>query len=823
MSEKKSIAALFVVALLLISLLIIMANPVKGAAVSDEELTPDDEIGWLSDLEEFDIEEPDEDIFVGQKDVSMTPSFTENVIEDWDDEVNITQTQILVDEVARLVGDEWQSDQDNDWLASPDTFQWTRDTIYVNTGDFSGPPDFNAETPFAGTFKFDVSNEATSGIYRFPIRMVLSNYSASLDQWYQHEDLIEYVWLEISPSVNDFTLNPGEVFKDIDVTASNFGDYDLKDVYLTLEEDDIGDDVTIHNPDNKAYVDSIDSHEQKNFNFRFTVPLGEEPGQYEVGYTLEATMMDDDEDQNDIIEHGTIMITINSVVELSAEIEENIVTQGTTKEEFTVKFTNTGNLDLERIRIKPVEDNAFSIPSDYYDGLGAEKEDPYIDIDDLNVGDSTETNIPLQLDQYMQVGLHKLSFEYEAYYYDAMGELTGTEKYYEKDHPDIPVADTSEPFAWIDVTEPDVALDIGAYNLDQVSVKDMGYQTISIDLRNHGYVDYNNVNVILHTTGTPFINPLDEDENTIDMIEDPFILDRDTEIHFGVILDTRFMEERLAEDRPIYSAGFTLEGINGDTLEEVELPFTVEGEIQGIGPQIVITSEKDENTIKAGEEFDLTFDIENIGDEPVRSLMVRASPHSSGAEELDMEYFDSAQDAIYFWQAGSPPGSYIWDVEPEDTVLYPGENTTVTLHMISSGDMQEGAIYHIDLEATGTDQGPWETTTTIRTQESASTKPIFSTQLAYVLVALIIGISFVLGIYIYKKEKKTKLEKSETKKDEKGSIDEDFIIKEENTEEIEPEPRDKTGLDKSEEPKAPTKDEIYEEESQIEPKDRDGW
>jgi len=823
MLRGKKIVTVIIVLFMLVSIFAMLFNSAEGAAVSDEDLTPNDEIGWLAGVNingdiSFAGDEPDNDLFIGQKDNQLRPIFQENLTEDFFDVANITHSEVLEEEVMRLVGDDWTSEDNADWVDGTDSFDWTVPVIYEMTGGFTG------DNYIAGPFEFHIPDEATPGIYRIPIEMMVTNYSDSANQWYGPHQNLEYVWLEISGNavVQDRNLEPGIDFANRPITVEVVGDSDLEDVYLKLDDSDLVDDhgnqVTIHNPESTSYVSEISLAWPQNgiadFNFRFTVPFDMEPDDYDVDYSLTATRSEDDVT---VIEHGTFTITVNEVVELSAEIIDNEVMQGTPKGEFTVTFTNTGNLDLERISIAPLAIDPFSLPNEYYEHSTATMDDPMIDLDeDLAVGESTEVDIILGLDQYMQIGRHRLFFEYDAYYYDHLGYLTGSEGYYEVDDDLGLVADTDEPFAWIEVTEPDVALDVGGYDLDPVSITDMGYHVVSVTMVNHGYVEYTDSNIVLHTEDTPFINPTDEEMDTINMLDERFTLhgEGDRDVHFGVIIDTEFIEERIAQNRPIYTAQFTMEALNGDTLEEVELSLTAEGLVTGIGPRLVITGDVDENTVKAGEEFELTYDIENKGDAPIRNLMVRASPHSSGSEDLDPESFDSAQDALYFWQAGSPPGSYVWDVEPVDTVLYPGENTTVTFHMVSSSDMQEGAIYHVDLEVTGTAEESWETTVTLRSEEESSAKPMLSTQLSYVLVALIIGVFFALGVLLYKWEKKPK-----DKKDKVIVEEEEYTYDE--SDEIEPESNEGDGWE--DEPPSPEDDDFEEEESQIEPGEREDW
>ena len=855
MWNKKTFAALFVVMLLVVSVLTMLANPAEGAAVSDEELTPDDEYGWLSRV---DIDgawanipnEPDEDIYVGQSDVEMLLYYTENITqagEEW----QITHSEIDTEEIVRFVGDEdeWYSEDDNDWVdGTGNLINWRPDD-----GQMTSPTDASTDTEedFDSEFIFDVSYEATPGIYKIPVEVKLRNRTIGEEDWEDEVDSLEYVWLELSANaeVSDFTLDPGMEFENVDVGVENIGEENLEDVYLTLEENDIGNDVTIHNPENKAYVNNIWPGQSEDFTFTFTVPLDEESDFYEVDYTIEATLIEDEDNPIDIVEHGTIIVTINPIVELTAEIEENQVEQGTPISNFTTTFTNTGNLDLERIRVLPLEDDAFSLPSDYYENLDSEKEHPAMNIGDLNVGQSTEVEFTLGLDQYMQIGRHKLNFGYSAFYYDETGEVTGEEgssyarvgnlhedwdddeewgPLEEDPDPYDLLAETDEPFAWIEVIESDVALDVGVTHIDPVGLAHMGYRPVSVRVNNFGHVDYANANIALHTAGTPFINPEDPNENTIEMMDEPFSLHGNTDrtVTFGVLIDSEFIENRLRDDEPVYSAGFTLEGVHGDTLEEVELSFTGEGFVFGIGPKLMVTGEPADNTVEPGEKFELTYDIENMGDEPIRDIEVKLSPNMTDG---NIYSFDSAQDAVYFRQADGAPGSYIWTVEPEDTTLYPGENTTVTFHMVSSGDMEEGAIYHLDIEMSGVsavaEEGArvtWQSGSTIRTEDSSSTKPIFTTQLSYVLMALIIGAAFVIGVYLFKKEKKTKPEKEETLEEE--PTEDEYTFEETESEEIEPDPSEGTDWEEPEEPPAPPEDEIFEEEeSQIEPENREEW
>ncbi|MGM0510165.1 MAG: hypothetical protein ACQESD_03455, partial [Thermoplasmatota archaeon] len=159
-----------------------------------------------------------------------------------------------------------------------------------------------------------------------------------------------------------------------------------------------------------------------------------------------------------------------------------------------------------------------------------------------------------------------------------------------------------------------------------------------------------------------------------------------------------------------------------------------------------------ENKVKAGKSFNLTYTLENIGDEPVRDLEVTIDPRVPG--EGGTQFVDG-QEAVYYQQAVVPPGAYIATVEPAETVLDPGQTTTVTFHMKPSSDMQEGAIYYYDIDINGEQEaGNYfeESGTAIRTSEDQSAKPMLSDNITWLIIAVIAGVFFALGMFLLSKK-----------------------------------------------------------------------
>ncbi|MFW6038675.1 MAG: hypothetical protein ACOC89_03980, partial [Candidatus Saliniplasma sp.] len=328
MLKKSRLVAVFIVLLMLISVFTMLANPAESAAVSDEEneLTPSEEHGWLSDLGgdiDTDDERPYRDVFVGQKDVDITPEYTFNQSSDgpnYRDGLNISHMISYHHEDLDLKklreGAEWESEDELDWetvSSADDPFDWidsedSSETHFGTTDEGIFP-----QTNHLPTLRFDVDEEASTGIYRIPLRLRCDIYNDSDGTWGGQENTIEYIYLELSGNaeVDDITLDPGMEFETVDVEVENIGDFDLRDVFLTLEENDLQDDyenqVTIHNPDDTSYVSEIEGEED--FNFRFSVPFDMAPGEYEVDYIIESTLIEEEEEV-EITEHGTITVTI---------------------------------------------------------------------------------------------------------------------------------------------------------------------------------------------------------------------------------------------------------------------------------------------------------------------------------------------------------------------------------------------------------------------------------------------------------------------------------------------------------------------------------
>lgn len=842
MLKAKKLMAVLTVMLLVFSVFAMLAPGAEGAAVSDEDETPSEEYGWLNEVEingnqASTPNEPNEDVYVGENDVDMLPTFRENITDNINDEANITHSEVEVDNVQRLIGDDWTSNDTTDWEDGSDTFEWNTDTIYTDTGSFNWA--LTGSEEFAGSFGFDIPNEATPGIYRIPIMMQIENYSSTTNQWYGPHETSEYIWLEVSGNaeVDDRKLEPGIEFAQRGITVENIGNSDLEDVYLELTESDLDDgqnQVTIHNPDDTAYVDEITQgfpyFGTRDFNFRFTVPEQMGPGEYEVDYTFEATRTTDEET---VTEHGSIIIDIIEKVEVSAELDDNEVEQGAPPKTFSVNFTNTGNINLENLKVRAnPNEQYFFVPSDYYEDGTPTSDEAWAEIGNLEVSSEKTVEFVLGTDTYIPVGQHKLNFQYEGYFYEETGNVTdsGESGYVNVDNyggSNYQYVNEERPYVFVNVTSGGETNPVAVSDVETVRTTDMGYQTIQARVTNNGYVTYTNVKLTMMTQDTPFINPQNQGQNTIEMMDDSFTLNPGPGdgryVQFGVIVDTTFIEERIENDNPVYDIDFEMEAVNADMVEEEDMTITTEAEVRGVGPKLMLEGELSDNDIKAGEKFELTYDIRNTGDEPVRNLKATVSPPQPTQGNIIDEGtdFNDGSEAVFYEQATKSPGAYVWTVEPENQVLEPGENTTLTFKMVSSSDMQPGSIYDLQVSIEGdtaTGEQTWDSGTTIRSQEAESSKPMLSDELTLILVAIILGVAFTVGMFFLKKRKtsETAEETTPTETEETEEYEETF----EEEEEIEPEPEP----EETEWEEETEEDEVFteeEEEDSIEPEDRE--
>ena len=807
---KKNLARL-VIAVLLIStvaaVLPFATENTEAAATPEGE----DNYGYISNLNaRYDLHYNDEDgdnswgegtepaddwpgapagqVTVGEKDVMFEPIFFANTTVDFptsrQDAINVTLAQ--VEEVQRLDENvDYEDAESGDWSLDTGVVEWQEDQdTDGSSGGFTGEADI-------GPFSFNVTEDAEPGIYRVEMEFTLKNYTVA-DGWYSNDKTqTEYVVFEVENNVlvHDMAVTPGDYeFDSYNLQIENPYDPDpftgvsgagwdyyasywggggewrswqddpshqqLQHVNLTIDESEMQG-ITIHNPGDTTYLGTVNEGPIYNANYVITVPRDTPTGEYQVPYEVKAKRVTDSglyDEAAWIMESGTFTLTIEPLPEITATIvEPTSIMQGTTKTNLTVDFENTGNMDLQHLEFN-LAPSAYGTSNDYYDEYyNPQAEDEERIVEELPVGETATFTFMIGLDKNIQLGEHEVKFDVDAWNYTYDNGFTQQNSPGQMDYPSDRFSVTENP-DYIPLRGGSIGL-TNWYN--PVRVTDMGYQTITAEIVNEGMVDYTDIEVQLDLSETPFDNPSGTGDMVM-MYDQPFTLNAGNtrDVQFGVIIDTTFIEDRLDADNPVYHADLHISALNTDILDTEEKTITTRGMVAGMGPKIMVREPTEENKVKAGKSFELTYTLENIGDEPVRDLQVTILPNVIGAGGTQ---FVDGQEAVYYQQAVVPPGAYIATVEPSETVLNPGESTTVTFHMKPSSDMQEGAIYYYNLEINGeqeTGNYNQQSGTAIRTSEDKSTKPMLSDNITWLLIAVIAGIFFALGMFLLSKKSK---------------------------------------------------------------------
>nr|AGF93018.1 hypothetical protein FLSS-7_0027 [uncultured organism] len=776
---------------------------VEGAGVSDQDMTESEEFGWLTGVsingEESDTRtRPYNDVFIGQKEVEIQPEYTFNQSAAQGKHglnVSYATTRPQARDLEILENGAWDSEGAEWDEVNESPFDWDvyEKSIPLYFGNTDDKPWDDPLTRDLWTFTFDVSEEANPGIYRIPLKLRADIYNASAETWSGQQITYEYVYIELAGNAkvaaNDVTVTPGTEFEETSVPVENQGEQDLTHVNLTLDvsESDLSNQgVFIHDPKETTYMKELPHGSSRNFPFRITTPLDASPGNYEVEYTLMGTR---EEDDVKVTENGTVMITVEKVVELTADIHENEVMQGTSRETFTVEFTNTGNLDLEKIEIKAGTDgDYFFTPIDHYDdGQPSKGETPFKDIGDLRKGESETTDFVFGMKKQLQIGKHKINFDYSAYYYDEDGEITSERSRYVEtgtiSDPEGLLAPSEEPMDFLEVTEnPEYTpLDCGeigileGHEIQEIELTDSGYQEIKVEIENNAEVDYGDVNVEMEAEGTPFTTS-NSSEQVVDMKEDAFDLSAGESrmVSFGVNVQSSTIESMLDEDEPVFNTGLHINATNQDLLVDIEETIEAEGKVSGIGPGMDVTIEQEEE-IPVGESFELSYTLTNTGDEPVYDLETTVNPT---VPNNVTHLFDEPDEALYYRQAMTSPGPSVSAVAPSQENLAPGESTTVTFSMKSSTDLKEGHLYFYNLNITAeTRDGEqtWQSLTSVQAEQQEETsdqsESMFSGSLLWALIPIAILVVVILITYMMKK-KPSSSEGSETEENDFEDFDE---------------------------------------------------
>lgn len=695
----------------------------------------------------------------------------------------------------------------------------------------------NGNQQWSTDFVFDVADDntvAAPGTYNITFA-VTYDWDHDEDGTVDHEDTEqEYLEFDIEDNTEVHDGEPslwaGEEFQQIHFQVDNGGGENLVDPSLTL--DNFPDGVTL-----KSYIavlEDIPNGNNVDAFYRADVDSDVEPGIYGVDYTFEATRAG-----VDIVEEGTVNFTVNFTAKVTCDIVggNNItIEQGTIETTFDVEFTNVGNVDLIDLEVGLREKDPFFIKAvEYYEYNDKVTPDTY-PMGDLAVDGTTDSvSFTIGFHRNLQDGMHKFEFYWNAWLFND-GSTGESSRYAHVGvhwvnavHPDegryylVDGNSTIEqpwiaPSAMMTVDDEHVDITGELVNLvDLSATNDLTYTTIELNLTNHELVGYKDIIVSLVVgSGTPFYNPEDHTATSVEMKPaSPTDLGPNGATdtwEFDVDINRMYVRQVLTGDAHAFSGQVIINRIvNVDNNEEMtDMQVEMKGGLNGLGPRVAVEGTLENDKVKAGEMFNLTYTLSNHGDDVARDVWVTMTPdlydntqwtiHDnfitaiasdnetmsmwSMSESTNTEYSEvtlenlAINDAkeivelhMYVEGALSSPQPHIWRMYVGE--LAPGEEIEVTWQMVSDRDMEIGKPYQEDIEVQYMDSNGVVTadvfTTTIRTHEKGETyEPSgsgfagTSTDTGLIIVFIIIVIALLLIVMMTTKKGGKKEEEPET-------------------------------------------------------------
>ncbi len=536
---------------------------------------------------------------------------------------------------------------------------WTRsvDVPGENGADMSW---LENETYMFGTFEFDVLPDADPGDYNISVDI---NYDY-VDENNNNQSATLNTWILFEILGNTDVHDGGNVWAGKDFQQLSFdvdpvsGTVPLRDTHLKLDTNTLYEGLSLE--DDTAYIPGTldDNHEA---NFRLDVSKNVPPREYQVDYTLTTHRLG-----VEITETGLVNFVVDYTPRLDAKFVEPLeISQGTREKTFQVQFTNTGNVDLNEVRVGLREESPYFVKAvEHYEYT--EPETPStVELGGIQQGHTSLVNFTLGFHKNLQSGEHKLEFYWDGWYYktgdtgesseyvhvgvDWIDEDPDKGRLYE-DLNDNHQFDNGEELMtpWdgastmMTVTSQaiDMEASVGSLGLD----RDVAFTQVSVTLQNNELVGYKDLQVELKVgPDTPFLNPFSPDKTRVKMDRtksDTYIgpkgsyNDRATLV-FNVDINREYINGTLSEGaHATYGDIVITSMVNQDTNEKVtDQTITFQSELQGFGPRLVVDGVVSDEKIEASETFTLNYTIKNQGDDIARDTWVTLRPEKYSNED----------------------------------------------------------------------------------------------------------------------------------------------------------------------------------------------
>ncbi|MEW5936504.1 MAG: hypothetical protein AB1665_01615 [Candidatus Thermoplasmatota archaeon] len=448
----------------------------------------------------------------------------------------------------------------------------------------------------------------------------------------------------------------------------------------------------------------------------------------------------------------------------SVEIEQPTTTDEVIKVNVTI--VNNGNSDLfqvqYRLNIQAGVWDYFRNPRIYYNessGPGTLNDPITLEIPEHPIGGVIYFEIEFIAVKEVPIGEHRLPIVYDGYYFNdgSLEEATG---FMAINDGNATAGDGDDLSMYFSIIVTDSALDarvtnvaygaggLGNYNNDITET-----EIIASILNEEGY-SFIDIMVTADFTGTPFYNPLVTERTTrsrlVEAEENPIAGWAPNGVPGDTITTTFVVDVDPNEVPDRYSFILSITAVIENTLETVTTTVIAELSTIAYGPRIYIDAFTT-STITPGQEFTLTLEITNDGDDTLRDAEVFI-----GADDTDPYPWDVICDFIGQIQREATNDSYSseyydpfsgWYSNYTNTYYYDWEGTIVTLEQLDIDSAKE--IIELNLYMEGVYSSPSAKITLIRIGELA---PGETTPVTFTMITdkdMVAGKPYVLDVWIY--------------------------------------------------------------------------
>ncbi|MEW5760046.1 MAG: hypothetical protein AB1779_04710 [Candidatus Thermoplasmatota archaeon] len=317
------------------------------------------------------------------------------------------------------------------------------------------------------------------------------------------------------------------------------------------------------------------------------------------------------------------IIDFTPILNITTDIEKLTVYQGSLEHSLDITLKNEGNTALRKLEVSlDITTSKYFAQQDFFYDENSNSEKTSIllkqKIENLGIGNTATLSYPMSIFKTLPSGKHRIPILYHGYYYDDGSIGIGSTDYYLTDQDEFYKIKGYELYVEIIVIDPKI--DIKAEALTSLS---LGNKTKDIDIAVR-ITNYEDIALLYPTlslaTGDNitklFINPRAPAKENLDTLELSSIPALSSVIvNFNADLN-------VATQPGFYSVPLTISATNGNTLTTFTEKVLLYFRLNPLQPNLVVTNITYSSEIKAGSEFTLSLEMENIGGDDARQVSV---------------------------------------------------------------------------------------------------------------------------------------------------------------------------------------------------------